>query len=107
MHPQREFEPLRAEPQPDAPSRAGLSELGRDLADGGADGFIRVKTNFALLLAPDKADGQAAPEFAARRLVANAAIEARARFVPLCCAHGAVQPQTHPVIESYREIVAD
>jgi len=44
--------------------------MGKDLADGGADGFIRVKTNFAVLLTPDKANGQAAPEFAARRLVA-------------------------------------
>jgi hypothetical protein len=58
MHLQREFEPLRAEPQPHAPGRAGLGELGKDLADGGADGFTRVKTNLALLLAPEKADGQ-------------------------------------------------
>jgi hypothetical protein len=43
--------------------------LDKDLADGGADGFIRVKTNLALLLALDldKADGQAAPEFTTRR----------------------------------------
>src|SRR5437868_10725861 len=66
MHLEWEFEPLRAEPQPHAPGRAGLGEMGKDLADGGADGFIRVKTNLALLLAPDQADGQAAPEFAAR-----------------------------------------
>jgi hypothetical protein len=70
-HLQREFEPLRAEPQPHAPDRAGLGEMYKDLADGSADGFIRMKTNLAVLLAPDKADGQAAPEFAARRLVAN------------------------------------
>src|SRR5215813_7492481 len=43
MHLQREFETLRAEPQPHPPSRAGLGEMGKDLADGGADGFIRVK----------------------------------------------------------------
>jgi hypothetical protein len=65
-----------------------------------------VKTNFALLLAPDKADGQAAPEFAARRLVANAAIEARAQYVQLCFAHGALQPQQQPVIEHRRVIEA-
>src|SRR5437588_615697 len=106
MHLQWEFEPLRAEPQPHAPGRAGLGELGKDLADGGADGFIRVKTNFALLLAPDKADGQAAPEFAARRLVANAAIEARAQYVQLCFAHGALQSQPQPVIEHRRVIEA-
>ena len=66
--------------------------MGKDLADGGADGFIRVKTNFAVLLTPDKANGQAAPEFAARRLVANAAIEAGAQYVQLCFARGAPQP---------------
>src|SRR6202007_2132508 len=104
MHPQREFEPPRGDPQPPAPGRAGLGELGKDLADGGADGFIRVQTNLALLLAPDKADGQAAPEFAARRFVANAAIAARAQYVQLCFAHGALQAQHQPVIEHRRVI---
>ena len=103
---QRELEPLRAEPQPHAPGRAGLGELDKDLTDGGANGFIRVKTNLALLLAPDKADGQAAPEFAARRLVANAAIEARTQYVQLCFAHGALQAQQQPVIEHRRVIEA-
>ena len=65
--------------------------MGKDLVDGGADGFIRVKTNLAVLFAPDKADRQAAPEFAARRLIANAAIEARAQYVQLCFAHGALR----------------
>src|SRR5499433_1041468 len=106
MHLQREFEPLRAEPQPYAPGRAGLGELGKDLADRGADGFIRVKTNLALLLAPEEANRQATPEFAARRLVANAAIEARAQNVQLCFAHGALQPQQQPVIEHRRVIEA-
>src|SRR5262249_43749531 len=72
MHLQREFEPLRAEPQPHAPGRAGLGEMGKDLADGGADGFIRVKTNFAVLLTPDKTNGQAAPQLAPRRLIPHA-----------------------------------
>src|SRR5499427_9269572 len=87
MHPQREFQPLRAEPQPHAPGRAGVGEMGKDLANGGADGFVRVETNLAVRLAPDKTDGQTAPKFAARRLVANAAIEARAQDVQLCFAH--------------------
>ena len=89
-----------------APGRAGLGELGKDLADGGADGFIRVKTNLALLLAPEEANRQATPEFAARRLVANAAIEARAQNVQLRFAHGALQPQQQPVIEHRRVIEA-
>src|SRR5215469_7973232 len=78
--------------------------MGKDLADGGADSFIRVKTNFAVLLTPDKANRQAAPEFAARRLIANAAIEAGAQYVQLCFAHGALQPQQESVIEHRRVI---
>ena len=105
-HLQREFEPFRAEPQPHAPGRAGLGELGKDLADGGADSFVRVETNLAVLLAPDKANRQAAPEFAACRLIANAAIEARAQYVQLCFAHGALQAQQQPVIEHRRVIEA-
>lgn len=56
-HLQWEFEPLRAEPQPYTPGRASLGEVRKDLADGGANGFVRVKTNFAVFLAPDKAHG--------------------------------------------------
>src|SRR5262249_35287138 len=48
----------------------------------------------------------ATPEFAARRLVANAAIEARAQNVQLGFAHGALQPQQQPVIEHRRVIEA-
>src|ERR1700756_3880277 len=106
MHPQREFEPLRAEPQPHTPGGAGLREMGKDLANGGADGFVRVETNLAVRLAPDKTDGQTAPQFAARRLVANAAIEARAQDVQLCFAHSALQPQQQSVIEHCRVIEA-
>src|SRR5262249_53495174 len=69
-------------------------------------GFIRVKTNLALLLTPDKANGQAAPEFAARRLIANAAIKTGAQYVQLCFAHGALQPQQQSVIEHRRAIEA-
>src|ERR1700758_3930280 len=86
MHPQREFEPLRAEPQPHTPGRAGLREMGKDLANGGADGFVRMEQTSPSALAPDKTDGQAAPQFAARRLVANAAIKARAQLQKSRCA---------------------
>ena len=58
MHPQREFEPLRAEPQPHPPGRAGLGEMDKDLANGGADGFIRMKTNLAVLLPQTKPTGR-------------------------------------------------
>jgi hypothetical protein len=83
MHPQREFEPLRTEPQPDPPGRAGLGEAGKDLADSGADGFVGMKADLAVFLAPDKAHRQAASEFALGRLVADAAIEAGAQYMQL------------------------
>jgi hypothetical protein len=66
-----------------APERDNKWPDGTRVMVRGADGFIRMTTNLALLLAPDKADGLAAPEFAARRLVANAAIEACVQYVQL------------------------
>jgi hypothetical protein len=78
---QWEFEPFRAEPQPDAPGRARLGKPREDVADGGDDGLVRVKAHLAVLLTPHEADRQAAPEFAARGLVADTAIEAGAQHM--------------------------
>src|SRR5208282_4221402 len=47
-----------------------------DVADRGAYGFIGMETHFAILLAPDEADGKAATQFAASGFVANAAEQA-------------------------------
>src|ERR1700741_4979517 len=69
MHPQREFEALRADPQPHTAAGAALGQMGKALANDRAHGFVRVKTNRAARLAPDKTYGHTAPKFAARRLV--------------------------------------
>jgi hypothetical protein len=44
--------------------------------DGGDDGLVGVEADLAIGLAPDKADRQSSAQFTARRLVANAAVEA-------------------------------
>jgi hypothetical protein len=106
MHLQREFEPLRAEPQPHTPGRARFGKMCKDTADGGEDGLVRVKANLAVLLAPHKTNRQAAPEFAARRLVADAAVEAGAQHVQFRFAHGPLEPEQQPVIEQRRVIEA-
>ena len=49
VHLQREFEPLRAEPQPHPSGRAGFGEAGKDLADSGADGFVGVKADLTVV----------------------------------------------------------
>ena len=106
VHLQREFVPFRAEPQPDAPGRAGLRKAREDSADGGDDGLVRMKTNLALRLTPHKADRQTAPELAPRSLVANAAIEARAQHMQFRLAHRALESEQQPVIEQRRVIEA-
>lgn len=99
MQLQREFEPFRAEPQPDAPGRTGLGKPHEDVADGSDDGLVRVKAHLAVLLTPHEADRQAASEFAARGLVADAAIESGAQHMQFCFAHRALESEQQPVIE--------
>jgi hypothetical protein len=106
MHPQREFEPFRAEPQPHASGRAGLRKAREDGADGGDDGLVRMETNLAVRLTPYEADWQTAPELAARRLVTDAAIEASTQHMQFHLAHGALEPEQQPVIEQCRVIKA-
>ena len=79
--------------------RAGLGEAGKDLVDGAADGFVRVKPDFAIFLAPDEAYRQSAPEFAARRLVSDAAIEAGTQYVQFRFAHRPLEPEQQTIIE--------
>ncbi len=63
-----------------------------------------MEADFAIGLAPDKADRQAAPKLAARRLVANAAVEPGAQDIELRLAHGALQPEQEPVVEQPRMV---
>src|SRR5437588_4293873 len=48
MHLQREGEPFRAEPEPDATGGACLGESCKNVADGSHHLFIRVKANLAI-----------------------------------------------------------
>jgi hypothetical protein len=78
VHLQRELHALRAEPQPDAARRAGLGKSLEYALDGGDNSFVGVEQHLAVLFAPDEANRQTAPELAACRLIANAAVEAGA-----------------------------
>src|SRR5262249_28116766 len=78
LHLQRELHAFRAEPQPNAARRTGFGKSLEHALDGGDDSFVRVEEHLAVLIAPDKANRQAAPELAACRLIANAAVEAGA-----------------------------
>jgi hypothetical protein len=69
------------------------------LVDNGADGFVRVKPDLAIFVAPDEAYRQAAPEFAARRLVPDAAIEAGTQHVQFRFAHRPLEPEQQTIIE--------
>jgi hypothetical protein len=50
-----------------------------------------VEADLAIGLAPDKADRQSSAQFTARRLVANAAVEAGPQHMQLGFAHGALR----------------
>ena len=63
-----------------------------------------VEANFAVGLAPDKTDREAAPKLATRRLVADAAVEPGPQDVELRLAHCALQPEQEPVVEQRRVI---
>ena len=65
-----------------------------------------METNFAIGVAPNKADWQAAPEFAARGLVANTAIQTCAQYVKFGLAHGALQTQQESIVEMPRMVDA-
>src|SRR5262245_1957979 len=72
-----------AQPQPNTTHRSELGEACKYSADGGIDRFIRMEADLAICLAPDEADGKAAAQLTTRRLVADAAVEARAQDVQL------------------------
>jgi hypothetical protein len=94
-----EREALLAKPEPDLACRAGLGEALEDRADGPGDRLIGVKAYLAILLSPDQADRQAAPQLAALRLVPDAAVEACPEDVQLSLGHGPLQAQYEAVVE--------
>src|SRR5271157_6080763 len=99
MHLQRECESFATKPSPDAARRARLGEAREDVADGGDDGLVGVEADLAIGLAPDKANRQASAQFATRRLVANAAVEAGPQDMQLGFAHGPLEPEQEAIVE--------
>ena len=82
------------------------AKLREDTADGGDDGLVGVEADLAIGLAPNKADRQSSAEFATRRLVANAAVEAGPQHMQFGLAHGALEPEQQAIIEERRMIDA-
>src|SRR5208282_951902 len=99
VHLQRECEPFRAEPEPDAARRARLGETGEDVADGGDNGLVGVETDLAIGLAPNKTDRQSSTELTTCCLVANAAVKASPQHMQLGFAHGAFEPEQEAIVE--------
>src|SRR5208282_1559575 len=65
-----------------------------------ASGLVHgVETDLAIGFAPDKADRQSSAQFTARRLVANAAVEAGPQDMQLGFAHGALEPEQEAIVE--------
>src|SRR5256886_1494640 len=56
VHLQREGEPFRAEPEPDATRGPCLGESCKNIADGSHDRLVGVIANLAIGVAPDEAD---------------------------------------------------
>ena len=75
MGPQGEGKTFGAEPQPDFADRSQFSEFREDRANGADDGFVGMKANFAVLISPHKAHGQAAAQFTACGFIANSTLE--------------------------------
>ena len=65
-----------------------------------------MEADLAILLTPDEAHGQAAAQLAARRLVADAAVQACAQNMQLGLAHGALEAEQQSIVEHGRVIDA-
>ena len=73
---QRQLQALVTQPQPHCPHRTTGGELLEDRGDDAADGLVGVFEDLSVGVAPDQPDRQPDAQFAARGLVADAAVEA-------------------------------
>src|ERR1700719_63433 len=87
---QRERKAFRSEPEPDAASGAELGEALENRANRADDCLVRMKQDFTILFSPNEAHRHTAPQFPARGLVANAAIQSSANNVQFGFTHGAL-----------------
>src|SRR5262249_45036966 len=94
------------EPEPDPARRAELGEPLEDRADGAGDGLIRMEQDFTILFSPDHAHRQAAAQFSASSLVANASVQAGPNDVELGFTHRALESQQQSIVEQRRMINA-
>ena len=91
----------RGGPSPVSAKRSKTARMAR------GDGLVGVEADLAVRSSPQtKPDRQATPQFAARGLVADAAVEAGAQDVQLGLAHRALQPQHQAIVEQRRVIDA-
>ena len=63
-----------------------------------------MKSDFAVGLAPDQPNWQAAPQFASGRLIADPAVEAGPKDIEFRFAHRALQSEQEAIIEQRRVI---
>jgi hypothetical protein len=95
----RTLQRFGTEPEPDASCGAVLCESIKDGAEGAGDGGVGMEEDLAIGFAPDKADGQAATQFAASCLVADASIESSADDVQFGFTHGALETEQEAIVE--------
>ena len=86
--------------EPDSAKRAKIEAIAVWTA---SSGWSRTSPS---ALAPDQSDRQAAAEFSARRLVADAAVEASTKDMELRFAHRALQAEQEAIVEQRRVIHA-
>src|SRR5262249_36183055 len=102
----RKLQTLSTEPQPHASRRTGLCEAGKDRADRRHDGLVGMKQNLTVGLTPHEAHGQATPQLATCRLIANPAFQPGSERLQLGLAPRPLQPEQQTVVEQRRMIDA-
>ena len=90
---------LRAEPEPDLADRARFSELFEDAMNGFGDGLIGMEEDFAILITPEEANGEASAQLSPCGLIADASFEPGADNVEFGLGHGSFQSEQQPIIE--------
>src|ERR1700680_2246674 len=95
----RKGQALAAQPKPDPTHRTEFRKAREDGADCRGHRRIGVKAYFAVLLAPDEADRQTPPQFAASGFVADAAEQASPQDVQLGLTHRTFEAEQQSVVE--------
>src|SRR5574341_1186888 len=104
--PQRKGQAFAAKPQPHLPRGAEFGETIEHRANGAGDSLVGMEPHLAILLAPEKADRQAAAQFAAGGLVADAAFQTRANDMKPGFTQGALQAEHQAIVEQRRMVEA-